>query len=388
MDDKLTVSIFRTLGVDTTPLEEALSHNPELQVVGQATDPGTLMKQVEETNPDLALVSFNGSCVFPDWLPSFIQNRPQTAVVVCCNNRAPEFLIQALRAGVREVLPMAPSQEELEHALARVKAFKPVSAPEPAKAHLVAVTSHAGGVGVTSVAVNLAFALAEHTAEKVVLVDLGRPFASLRDFLNISPEHTILDLADNLEGLDLSFLESTVTPYRQVSLLPGSAEPADTWGLEPAGLTGILSLLRLAYDWVILDLGHWVDELSTAVLLEADRVLMVTELIIPHLRNLRKWRRFMLDRGLDPERLQVVVNRYNKASEVRLQDLEGIQERPVLATLPSDYLPLAGAINQGFPLIEAAPRSKLQRSLMDLAQELRISVTGEVAKPRRRFLFF
>ena len=72
----------------------------------------------------------------------------------------------------------------------------------------------------------------------------------------------------------------------------------------------------------------------------------------------------MLDRGLDRERLQVVVNRYNKASEVRLQDLEGILERPVLATLPSDYLPLAAAINQGVPLLEAAPRCKLQRSLI------------------------
>ena len=92
-----------------------------------------------------------------------------------------------------------------------------------------------------------------------------------------------------------------MTLYRQVSLLPGPAEPVDTWGLEPAGLTAILSLLRLAYDWVILDLGHWLDELATAALLEADRVLMVTELIVPHLRNLRKWRRFMLDRGLDPE---------------------------------------------------------------------------------------
>ena len=161
MADKLNVSIFHSLGVDTAPLQEALSHNPELEVVGQATDPGTLLNQVQESNPDLALVSFNGSCVFPDWLPSFIQSSPQTAVMVCCNNRNPEFLIQALRAGVREVLPVAPSQEELEHALARVKAFKPVAAPEPQKAHLIAVTSHAGGVGVTSVAVNLAFALAE-----------------------------------------------------------------------------------------------------------------------------------------------------------------------------------------------------------------------------------
>ncbi len=125
--------------------------------------------------------------------------------------------------------------------------------------------------------------------------------------------------------------------------------------MEPTGLTAILNLLRLAYDWVILDLGHWLDELAAAALLEADTVLMVTELIVPHLRNFRKWRRFMLDRGLDRERLQVVVNRYNKASEVRLQDLEGILERPVLATLPSDYLPLAAAINQGRPLARSGP---------------------------------
>ena len=303
MAEKLKVSIFHSLGVDTAPLQEALSCYPELEVVSQATDPGTLLNQIQESNPDLALVSFNGSCIFPDWLPSFIQSNPKTAVMVCCNNRKPEFLIQALRAGVREVLPVAPSQEELEHALARVKAFKPVSAPEPQKARLIAVTSHAGGVGVTSVALNLAFALAAEGAGKIALVDLGRPFANVRDFLNITPEHTFLDLADNLEVLDLSFLQSSVTTYRQVSLLPGPAEPVDNWGLEPAGLTAILSLLRLAYDWVILDLGHWLDELAVAALLAADQILMVTELIVPHLRNLRQWRRFLLDRGLDQERL-------------------------------------------------------------------------------------
>ena len=97
--------------------------------------------------------------------------------------------------------------------------------------------------------------------------------------------------------LDLSFLQSSVTTYRQVSLLPGPAEPVDNWGLEPAGLTAILSLLRLAYDWVILDLGHWLDELAAAALLEADRVLMVTELIVPHLRNLRQMAAFHAGSG-------------------------------------------------------------------------------------------
>ena len=270
MAEKLTISIFHSPGVDPGPLLELCRSLPDVQLISQASDPGTLLNQMRENPPDLALVSLNGVCMFPDWLESFVQATPKTAVLVCCNNRKPEFLIQAMRAGVRECLPVAPSPVEFDEAVERLRTLRPVLAGEATRAHVIAVTSHTGGAGVTSVAVNLASALAAHAPGKVALVDLGRPFADLANFLNQEPEHTIQELVDNLVGLDLSFVQGSMERYRHFAVLHGPNQPTADWELEPSGLIAILSLLRVLYDWVVLDLGHWPDELQAAALREAD----------------------------------------------------------------------------------------------------------------------
>ena len=114
-------------------------------------------------------------------------------------------------------------------------------------------------------------------------------------------------------------------------------------------------------SFIVIDLSHWLDELFLKVLTEADMVLMLTGLTVPDLRNLKKLWPYTMEWHQDKRKIKIVVNRYDNSSGLQLRDLENILQHPAFATLPSDYQALMQCLNQGSPLMGAAPRSKLWR---------------------------
>ncbi len=390
-EETLTASVLRKNGDWSIP-QTLLDSLPELQVLAQAVDPAAFMSQTRGPAPDLALADLDGEEVIPPWLAVFIKSFPQTAVMICSNNRKPEFLIQGMQAGVREFLPSPLTRMDLEAALDRLRALRRRVAAEGVRSQVLVVTGQKGGVGITTVAVNLATALAGMLPRKVALVDLGRPFADVAEFLNQDPAHNLQDLAQNIQGIDHSFLLGTVAWHQDnLAVLHGFPDPEELRPLKPDGLEKLFALLRPLFEWVVVDLSPWFDDLYRQTLAEADQVLLLTELSIPDLRNLSRLWLLFKKWDLETDKIKIVVNRQVKGLEVRTRDLEELLHQPVFATLPSDYFALMDAINSGTLLGTAAPRSRLARGVARLAREvveLRRQEEGPVQKKKRRFLFF
>ena len=142
------------------------------------------------------------------WLEQLIQRLPQTPILVCSENREADFIIQAMQMGIRELLSLPLSKTDLEAALNRVQITQKRLQPVEGDKHgqILVVTGHKGGVGCTTVAINLAVALSDLTAERVALIDLGRPFPDVANFLNQKPNYSFADLIDNPSKLDRSFV--------------------------------------------------------------------------------------------------------------------------------------------------------------------------------------
>jgi pilus assembly protein CpaE len=142
------------------------------------------------------------------------------------------------------------------------------------------------------------------------------------------------------------------------------------------------------------DLSHWFDDLFVQVLMEADLVLMITGLTVPDLRNLKRLWPTLQEWHLGKNKVKMVVNRYDRGNGLQLRDMEQIVHQPVFHTLPSDYFSLMEALNQGTPLCTNAPRSKLWRGLVQLAERIRGDSPMEVLAqeaaiaPRRKFWVF
>jgi pilus assembly protein CpaE len=371
--ESLTVSVLFKTGEARPEILKALETLPQLSLLGESTDPESFFKQLQEGLPDLILVELDGGNAVPGWLESLTESLPQTPVLLCSSNRNPDFLIRAMQVGVREFLPLPLNLDELEAAVNRVwQSKKRLQSAGDRKGQVIVITGHKGGVGATTVAVNLAVALAELVHERVALVDMGRPFPDVANFLDQETNYCITDLIQNLSNLDQSFIQRLMQPYgKKIAILHGCSDFKEQDSLELEAVEKVFAILRSLYGYIIVDLSHWLDDLFLQVVMEADQVLMLTGLTVPDLRNLKKLWPMFHEWHLTKNKLKMVVNRYEKGNGLQLKDMEQIVHQPVFYTLPSDYFALMDALNQGTPLLTSAPRSKLWRSLEQLALQLK-----------------
>jgi len=291
--------------------------------------------------------------------------------MICSHSRDPDFLIRILELRPGGFIPLPFNRQELVAHVERVRAGKERQA-RTGPGQILAVVGTKGGVGTTAVATNLAVALADNRPREVMLVDLARPFPHVGQFLDLKSPHTIKDLADSASSLDALFVEKVAQKHHSgLDVLLGFPN----YSLEPGvfpdfpALSQIFTALRTSHQWIVVDLGGWLDVLSIGLLQEVDQILLVTELTVPHLQNLKFMMALLRDSG-DDGKVKIVVNHYTKDYSLGLKDVETICAQPVFATLPHDYLHLIEAINQGIPLGELAPRAKLWRKLKELAAAL------------------
>jgi pilus assembly protein CpaE len=390
--DKLTVLVLVGSKSSSGEIRKQLETFPRVKILTTPGDPEDFIFR-GEIKPDCIMADLQGLTELPAWLAQLTQRFPHTPVMVCSDNSERQFLIRAMQLGVREFLALPLVRTELEVALERVFVAQTKRLAEQAGAgKVVAVSSLKGGVGVTSVAVNLAVALAENYPERVALVDLGRPFPDVANFLHQPKKASLLDLLENQDHLDPSFIMGAMQFHNaKMAVLHGCSNFKGLDLMKPAALEKIWGNLRQLFTWTVVDLGHWLDEVYLSTANAADRVILLTELTIPDLHHLRELWILFREQGLKMDRVSVVVNRYNSHNGVGLKDLESINHQPVFCTLPSDYKTISESINLGVPLAEKSPKSKLYRSLQGLAEELIHACqmeSGAEPKPRRRFFFF
>jgi pilus assembly protein CpaE len=398
-NEVLTVSVLQGTANSKSQLVDILADCPRLRILHQAADPDELLRQSQNTQPDLVIVDLKNGHM-PEWLGDLTHRLPQTAVMVCSENREPDFLIRVIQLGVREFVPMPLLRSDLEAALERVWTTRKrrSGAPEASQGRILAVTGLKGGMGATSVAVNLAVTLAEKHPDRVVLVDLGRPFPDVGKFLDLAQESTLSDLTAQMDLLDAGFVKKTLSPHNaRLSVLPGCANFTEWQAVDLRVLKKLWAILRSTFDWIVIDLGHWLDDLYLQTVQEADQVLVLVDLMVPNIKNLKSLWETLQGHNLTSKKVKFVVNRYHKmdGGDLTLEGLKRIQQQPVFFTLPSDEQALNESINHGMPLQDVAPRSKLCRSLRQMTEELVAACHSESMgkeavqpKTRRRFLFF
>ncbi len=395
--DQLTISVLFGTGVQRPEIRAVLDKLPQLKVVGQTSNPQSFTSQNHDSAPDVVLVEMNGESQVPEWLANLPHEMPNTQVLVCSYNREPDFLIRAMQVGIREFLPLPLVQTELEAALKRVsgarKRLQPVMDDRQGK--IIVVTGHKGGVGSTTVAVNLAVALAEGASDRLALVDLGRPFPDVATFLDNESDYSIADLIQNVATLDSAFVQRIMQPYgTKLSVLHGVSDFRDQESIDLENLERIFGILRQMYQFIVVDLSHWLDEIFLKVLIDADLVVMLTGFTIPDLRNLKKLWPHIREWQQDQRKIKIVVNRYDNSSGLQLRDLEHILKQPAFFTLPNDYPAMMQCLNQGSGLGTAAPRSKLWRSIKEMASQILMEISADehgaevAAAARKRFWIF
>jgi len=331
---------------------------------------GNLRAIAQQEAPDLMLVDgMAGEAGELGQAEYITTHYPHVAIILVCANITPDFLIAAMRAGVREVLPAPVPAVALEAAVSRLAAKLTGSqVKNPAK--VLAFVPCKGGSGATFLATNLGYQLAQ--GQTVLLIDLNLQFGDALSFIHDGePASTMADIARDIRRLDASFLDaSTVKITPNYSVLAAPADAAQAVAIKPEHIDAILGLAITQYDFVLLDLPRVLDPITIKALDRATLILPVLQANLPALRHAKNLLTLFQSLGYMREKIAVIVNRFDKRTEIGIDDMRRLLGTITLHTVPNSYKEVSTSINQGNALIEVTRSSPVTRNLAEFALSL------------------
>ena len=324
----------------------------------------------DREQPDLMLV--DGMCCDVAELSHveyITTHYPSLAVILLCSTHTPDFLINSMRAGVREVLPSPVPATALEAAVDRV-ASKLAGAQARKAGKILAFMPCKGGAGATFLATNLGWQLADTKA--VLLIGLNLQFGGALSFVHDGKAPSNLAaVAKDIGRLDASLLAaSTVKVAPNYSVLAAPEDLAHSMEVKPEHIDAILALAVLHYDFVILDVPRSLDTIAIKALDRAWRIYPVLQSTLPDLRNAGKLLETFKSLGYPQDKAELIVNRFEKTSEIGLEQVQRTLRDAHLTTIPNSYRDVIASINHGDPLTKTSRSNSVTRQLADLAEEL------------------
>jgi len=360
------------------PAEESLGVS---SAVGR---PDELAAEIERGHPDLVVADLPALDDTGLRRMEVALNRsPTTSVIVLSPERSPEYLLQLMRSGVREVVPTPLVNGELGAAYARQFDRLVARRNSARKGRVLAFLPAKGGSGSTFLSTNLAYALAAR-GKRVALIDLNLHFGDAALFLSEErPSVTIADLARDLSRVDPTFLDSSMmAPLENLRVLAAPDTPEGAMDVTPAAVERIVSAARERFDFVLLDMSRLLDGAAVRALDQAEGVYLTLQLTLPFLHDARRLMSLLGTLGYARDKLHVIVNRWEKGGELGSADVQKALGVAVALEVPNSFSAVAHSINHGVPILKSAPRDPVSKALLELADRL---APQEAARKRAWF---
>jgi pilus assembly protein CpaE len=403
MSDQIRVLIVDDIPETRDHLTKLLGFESDIEVVGSAASGAQALQLASELIPDVVLMDIN----MPDMdgiaaTEKLSSEVPDAAVVMMSVQGEADYLRRSMLAGAREFLVKPFSSDELTASIRQVEARErekrlsrraaaPVMAAGagvPAESsggggggdhdgQVVAIFSPKGGVGRTTIAVNMALAASTELGKSVVLVDGSFQFGDVGVLLNLNPKNkSIADLVPELEAGEPESLDTFVINHSagiRVLLAPPSPEMAEL--ITPTAVKRVLDALRRQADLVIVDCTSWFNETTLAILDAADTVLTILSLEITSIKNMRLFLEVADQLGYEHGKVKLVLNRADSSLGIRVTDVENSIGRKVDHSIVSDGRSVVYALNRGVPFFLSNREAEVSQDILRLAQ----AVAGERA---------
>ena len=280
--------------------------------------------------------------------------RPTVKLIACSAAVPPQpnLLLEAMRSGVQDFLGKPVQPESLKDLLLRIS--QDVNAKEfPSQDKLIVVMGSKGGVGATTVAVNLGVQLASFAHRRTVLLDFARPLGNVHLLLDLHPKFSIRDAVDNLDRLDSHFLAGLLTKHKtRLEILGGTTQPEEWQNVNVNVLDRVINVAQNAFDVVLMDMGSQFSTDWSTILRMARMILVVAEANVPSLWTLERRLLALKGFGIPQERARIIINRWHKGDDEVLKSIQKDINRPIFASLPNDFRKASQAVNLGTPIQE------------------------------------
>ncbi len=393
MADRIAVLIVDDIQETRDHLTKLLGFESDIEVVGAAASGPEALELAQRLHPAIVLMDINMPGM--DGIATTEQMaavEPSASVIMMSVQGEADYLRRSMLAGAREFLVKPFSSDELVSSIRQVndrekdKATRLAERPggaasdtgrEPGR--IVTVFSPKGGVGRTTVAVNLAVVAASEMGKKVALVDASFQFGDVGVLLNLNPKNkSIADLIPDMAEGDPEMIDQVLVTHGsglRVMLAPPSPEMSEL--ITTAFLRRVLERLRDTHDLVIVDSWPWFHDTTLGLLDLSDEILALLTLEITNIKNIRLFLEVADQLGYPPGKIKLVLNRADSALGIRVSDVEHSIGRRIDETIVSDGRSVVYALNRGVPFVTSNREAQVSQDIIRLAR----SVIGEAVRP-------
>ncbi|HLZ09544.1 MAG TPA: AAA family ATPase, partial [Chloroflexota bacterium] len=304
---------------------------------------------------------------------------PQRAIIAMTSSSEKEATRKAVRAGARDYLVMPVSRDELERAIIDVHEAETKRAhlgsaenrKSVSQGQIIVVFGAKGGIGKTTLSVNLAAAVVIETKTRVVLVDLDVQMGDVALMLDVEPQHSVADAARMGDRLEPNYLESLVVPDSGgVYILASPANPEHSAEINGQQVGNVLDVLVRTFDYVIVDTAPTFNDLNVAAIERATITLIVTAPEISSVKRTKLSLGLLHDSFHYPEeRLKLVVNAASPVRALTDLEIEASLGMPVFWSVPNDQA-VAEAVRQARSVVRAKPSARISKNVAQLARLL------------------
>ena len=410
--ERIRVLIVDDIAETRENLRKLLSFDASIEVVGAAASGQEGVKLAREFNPHIVLMDINMPGM--DGIAAteaIMRELPAVQVVMLSVQGETDYLRRAMLAGARDFLIKPPTGDELMSTIRRVydmgrtrAAAMPAQPTVPTAVQaegrrarragkVIAVFSPKGGVGCTTITVNLAVALQEMVGskQKVALMDTCVQFGDVGVMLNLQASRSLADLVPHIENLDHDMLNSVLSTHGsglKVLLAPPHPEAAESLlagmsldeGKGGSSVLGtVLTLMREEFDIIVVDVWSWVNDLALTVLDAAALIVLVVTPDIPAIKSARLFLEVAGKLNYPMEKIALVVNGVDRRMGIRVDQIEQAMI-PVAAQIPLDQQVVMAAVNHGVPFVQRDPSRPVSQGIVQLAEHVRSVVTEEQEK--------
>ena len=290
-------------------------------------------------------------------------------LIITSTDYSTSSIINAFKLGAKDFLPKPILKEDL---LRVVSILANINQEDNSQSKIITIYSNKGGIGKTTIAVNLAMELAKVTKDKVALIDLNLQLGDISTFLNINPTFDVNYVIRNLVNKDERSLIKAFEKYKETSLYvladPSYIEQSES--ITPQEITSLFEALKKVFSYIIVDMSSNIDANSLKILDCSDWILFTTIVNIPAIRNAQRCLNLFDSRRYPKDKVKIIVNRYMENDDIKIEDIENTLSRKVYWKIPNNYFTIMEAINKGVCISEVNQSSNIGNNFRDFATKV------------------
>ncbi|MGC6441655.1 MAG: AAA family ATPase [Rubripirellula sp.] len=374
MTNALRVALVDPNDQSRESLKQLLEMIGEIWVEADCSRYELFVSLVEQTQPDIAIINLDSDI---DKSLLVIQQlnleAPNISILVTSETSDGQLILKVMRAGAEEYLTLPIHQDELSSALARLRRHRPMAESEQQRdCEVITLAGANGGVGTTSIAVNLGCCLAEKPQNSVAILDLDLALGDADVFLDLIPEYTLADVVQNVSRLDIDLLRKSMTKHHTgLFLLPRPVDLIEAEFISEESIKHVIDLMKESFTHLIIDVSKSYNELDKVAMEAANRVLLITQLDLPCLRNSVRMLMNFDESDAVKDKVDIVVNRTGfEAGQISLRKAKETLNREIYFQIPNDFRTMVDGRNNGVPLITQSPKAGITQAFRRLVDQL------------------